>query len=103
MSDAKKTPNPLRWRESCPECGFILTDIEAQQVEGRGAFDCPRCQAHYTSEDFARETNEKHMAQHHRHAEADLSGEEPEAPTKICAACDCIIDADGCGCNPHDA
>lgn len=23
--------------------------------------------------------------------------------SRICPACECVIDADGCGCNPHDA
>jgi len=41
-------------------------------------FDCPRCKSHYAIEDFNYEMNEKHMAQHHNHAKADLSQEEQE-------------------------
>ena len=78
MSVKVKSPNPLRWHESCPDCGFILTDIESAMLEARKTFDCPRCSAHYALDDLMHETNEKHMAQHHNHALADLSGEEQE-------------------------
>lgn len=30
-------------------------------------------------------------------------GESCPPPPRICKACECPIDEDGCGCNPHDA
>jgi DNA-directed RNA polymerase subunit M/transcription elongation factor TFIIS len=66
----------MRWRESCPDCGFILTEKEEHELKRKNAFDCPRCQAHYTAEDFLAELEQKHMAQHHNHAKADLTNEE---------------------------
>jgi len=44
---------------SCPECGFILTALENNGLEGGIPFDCPRCQAHYTHDDFWGEQHEK--------------------------------------------
>lgn len=71
-------PNPMTWRDSCPECGYIYhNEIELQGMLQSGAVDCPRCKVHHTTEDWMAEANEKHMAQHHNHAKADLSNEEP--------------------------
>ncbi len=68
--------NPMRYRECCPDCGFVLTEIESIYLEHKKTFDCPRCHAHYALEDFAIEMREKQQAQFHNHAKADLSGEE---------------------------
>lgn len=72
--------NPMRWHISCPDCGYIETEEQSQRRHvlngGSGAFDCPRCGAHYSAEDFETEMEQKHMGQHHNHAKADLSGEE---------------------------
>lgn len=70
--------NPMRWNECCPDCGFVIDEYESNMVRAGGAFDCPRCKAHYTKEDFRHEMHEKHMAQHHNHAKADLSQEEQQ-------------------------
>ena len=76
MSDKKPTPNPLRWRESCPDCGFINTEFEGERLERGKGFTCPRCGVHYSAEDFHEEMEAKHQAQYHNHAKADLSQEE---------------------------
>lgn len=70
--------NPLRWRICCPDCGWIPEDrFLAEQFElGTKPFDCGRCGAHYSADDFALEMDAKHQAQHHNHAKADLSQEE---------------------------
>ena len=38
----------------CPECGltFTLTGLCALTVGLDGPFDCPRCKAHFTFEEF---------------------------------------------------
>jgi hypothetical protein len=45
---------------SCPDCGLIVTE-DGAELEGKTVrcwtapanyFDCPRCKAHYTNEDF---------------------------------------------------
>lgn len=72
--------NPMRWHISCPDCGFVESEIESQKryvkTKGAGYFDCPRCGAHYAADDFHDELDAKHMAQHHNHAKADLTSEE---------------------------
>lgn len=76
MSDKAKPKNPMRWRETCPDCGYILEPIDSAKIERDRQFVCPRCDVHYGLEDFMEEMNQKHMAQHHRHAKADLTGEQ---------------------------
>lgn len=78
--DLKPRPNPLKWRVSCPDCGYIVTDEDYRKrlVDGHEGFDCPRCAAHYSAEDFHEELRQKHMAMHHNLAQADLSQEELE-------------------------
>ena len=72
--------NPMRFNVSCPDCGFVETEHEAKlryvATKGNGSWDCPRCKCHYSGEDFDEHMNEKHMAQHHNHAKADLTNEE---------------------------
>lgn len=76
MSDTpkKKRPNPMRLRASCPTCGWIDARWDTSP---KTAFDCERCGAHFSAEDFFRELDEKRMALRHNTALADLSGEEP--------------------------
>jgi len=61
--------NPMRFHISCPDCGFP-DEVQANE------FDCPRCGAHFSQEDFNAELHEKAMAQYPRIAKADLSQEE---------------------------
>lgn len=73
-------PNPLRVRISCPDCGWVSEmDGEKDKVnKDQTAFDCPRCGAHYSHEDFWAEHEQKVQAMHHNHAQADLTNEETE-------------------------
>jgi hypothetical protein len=77
--------NPMRFHESCPDCGLIVDDGFAYSDERRVRcvdksynFTCPRCKAHYSKDDFIEALYEKSMAQHHNHAKADLSQEEQD-------------------------
>lgn len=53
---------------SCPECGLIVHN-EGAELNGAlvacwnsqtKAFDCPRCQAHFTNQDFWDSNHDKH-------------------------------------------
>lgn len=66
----------MRWNASCPDCGQVIT--EAEYYGMRNGFDCPRCKCHYATQDFEEHLDEKHMAQHHNHAKADLTQEEQD-------------------------
>jgi len=65
----------MRFRESCPDCGFILDDFAMSKIESIRTFDCPRCNSHWTLEDFDAEMREKLQAQFHNMAKADLNNE----------------------------
>ena len=73
----KPKPNPMRMRMSCPDCGFIMDEDSWPEVRKAG-FDCPRCEAHYSEEDFHHEHSEKLLAMHHNRATADLTQEEDD-------------------------
>jgi len=66
--------NPFIVNDSCPDCGFV-PEKYVQMVNESKPFDCPRCGAHYSREDFHKECREKFMAQKHNHAKADLTQE----------------------------
>ncbi len=70
--------NPMRFNQSCPDCGFVADEhkIERDMFHGLG-FNCERCGAHYARDDFMAELEQKHMAQYHNHAKADLESEQP--------------------------
>ncbi len=69
--------NPMRFNTSCPDCGYVEDELEKRKRRLRQkGFDCPRCGAHYTEEDFLNHLNEKRQAQYHNHAKADLTDEE---------------------------
>lgn len=66
--------NPFIVNDSCPDCGFVPDNL-TQKINADRPFDCPRCGAHYSREDYHHEMHEKFMAQKHNHATADLSQE----------------------------
>ena len=77
--------NPIRSRCSCPECGWFdpVDDFsglqESHDEHGNVLgiwFDCPRCQAHYSSDDYWELHHGKEQARNHKRAKADLSDEE---------------------------
>lgn len=64
-------PRWMRMNAACPDCGYVLKDEndgftnDFNRVAGlRGPtnfrFDCPRCKAHFTGEDFWREHRDKY-------------------------------------------
>lgn len=57
--------DPTNTKLSCPECGLVFVRVAVPWAtrtdtgesvkpfnESTGAFDCPRCRAHFTSGDF---------------------------------------------------
>lgn len=70
--------NPMRFNVSCPDCGQVIHERDwLKSFDQAENFTCIRCGAHYSKDDFNNELYEKHMAQHHNHAKADLTQEEP--------------------------
>lgn len=60
-------PKPFWMRAhcSCPDCGMILdADNWSQAFDKASNFDCPRCKAHYSAQDFEAESAFKHSREH---------------------------------------
>ena len=49
----RRVPWFARNREACPDCGFIPDEIQLEVRFKAGlGFDCARCGAHYSEQDF---------------------------------------------------
>jgi ribosomal protein S27AE len=47
----KFLPFWMRWKISCPDCGFIIGE-HGDLHDTDKHFDCPRCGVHYAKQDF---------------------------------------------------
>ncbi len=54
-------PKFLRRNFACPDCGLLIPEGDC----GNKPFDCPRCQTHYTQEEFIELNQDKWKREHH--------------------------------------
>jgi transposase-like protein len=57
-------PRWIKPQVACPECGHTLNASNFHEAipeapDGEQAFDCPKCKAHFTEEEFWQEQNFK--------------------------------------------
>lgn len=51
-------PHPLRYRDSCPDCGFVFPR-ETDPASKTKGFNCPRCLVHYSAQEYEQLNSEK--------------------------------------------
>ena len=60
-----RKPFWMRRHCSCPDCGFVINEGNAGAAFDRhGNFDCPRCNVHFSAQDFEAESAFKHGKDH---------------------------------------
>lgn len=56
MSKKRKIPYWMRRKESCPECGWLVTSVDFKE---KADFRCPRCGLFLSNEEYWKEQHFK--------------------------------------------